>query len=323
MGAGIALVAALGTGCTRELDPIGTVVALDENDAGTVVGCVVEDGIRSGFLIAPGQTARVPLVTGTGEPVCPMVINGPGDILGSVGSGSGYHSVIRRSGTWSDLPAPHPSGGATYARDLNDNGLAVGTAEEGPGGPVRPVAWDTARDRVSLLATSSPQGGEQVWAVNDHGLIVGSGDGSVVVWDTVDAPRRKTNTTWFGYSAVDVDEAGVVMLTGLGKSGTQTHGVTSLLDTTTGEWRTLSLPDRPSFFGRELDGQGRIVGDAATSAGGEHHAVRVTPNGASGIVSPLEPEPALRSRAWSADGRGRVLATVTRADGITRLVEWS
>jgi probable HAF family extracellular repeat protein len=155
----------------RAID-LGAGFATAINDRGQVVGTrSTAGGELRGFIWERGRTRDL----GIAGPTEPLDINERGEVVGWSGAGAepDQRAFLWRDGTVSWLPS---TGRWSRANAINERGEMVGTTSVDDGEPVsRAVRWQ--RDGTMTWLGTLPGGNASgAAAVNDHGLIVGSGN---------------------------------------------------------------------------------------------------------------------------------------------------
>jgi probable HAF family extracellular repeat protein len=204
----------------------GTLVAMDINDSGTIVGWVTGDPTKVnttfGFVYRDGRYTT--LGTLGGNDSLAYSINRQGQIVGTSGSASGeLHAFLYRNGYMKDLGALANS--TTVAYSINDHGEVVGYGSI-PGqngvGHAFLYAGGVMRDLGTLTGfTSSIATG-----INDGGEIVGycNGDAGAAGFLYVSGHMYDLtallvpNTGWTIFSVGGINDAGQISVTGMGNN---------------------------------------------------------------------------------------------------------
>ena len=181
-------------GTFTSFDPPGAIgsVALCINDGGSVAGGFIDVGGAHGFVRAPGGTFTTIDPTGDATQVrlvSPNQINANGVITGFYfDTNTVSHAFVRdANGTVTVFDAPGAgtaSGLGTQARDVNRNGVIVGSFATGVSGMIA-VEHSFVRNSDGTFTVFDPptagSDGSAAFRINDSGAIVGvSIDGNLI-----------------------------------------------------------------------------------------------------------------------------------------------
>lgn len=167
---------------------LGTLVPALINDAGTVVGTVAQaDGSHRVVRWVKGVRTNLGTIGAPGYGAPYLVdLTERGDVAAYAATDAGFRAYVRRAGaaSWRALPGLP---GATDVRvsGINEDGLAVGTSNTGPGTLQRAVTWRNNGPAKALPTLGGETSGTS--QVNDRGDISGfsgvSGGGThAVLW---------------------------------------------------------------------------------------------------------------------------------------------
>jgi probable HAF family extracellular repeat protein len=253
-------------------------------------------------------------------------INEAGIVVGSTqGYLDGVGVSVMRATRWSAvgpqhlgvLP-PYHSGKHSWAMDVNDAGVVVGSSYAGPaaGGcclPIRGFVWTDGAGMQALASMAGAVDREtRATAINNAGQIVGTAmaaDGSyrAVLWPTADASPIDVSVPGSTFtSASDINDAGVVV-------GGASFGasVSAYRRTAAGGHQLLPGLGGSVADARAINGGGAIVGVAEVADGTQHPFLWTA---AGGTIDLGLPPGAVDARARAIDDAGRVVVSAGYID---------
>ncbi len=220
--------------------------AFDVSEGGVAVGIVSRDLYQS-VAVQWTRAGEETLLQG-GNGATPLGINESGQIAG--------YSAGFRATVWSALGVPldiNPSGGASFARSINEAGQVVGWGYDNPGGSglPRPFVWSREsgmRDLVLLPGGTYGVADD----INDLGQVVGCSlddvNAHLVMWNT----DETIVDLGIGYCAAAVNNHGTIVGNGATGGGafrwTASEGLV-LLDSVYGSLRVADVNDREEIVG--------------------------------------------------------------------------
>lgn len=251
----------LSTGCEEDLGapPGGTSEAQDVNEAGTIVGNMLEPGLKIAPFILPkdGTMQKLP---GSGDNATASAVNEANVVVGRRdgqayrwSEGTGFRSLGSLAG---------PTG-ASAAADINDGGVIVGSTTFTSGTVA--FAWHPNFGVMVPLTGLVPGGSSDASAINVHGDVAGTavaadGKPHAVLWPAwggiVDLGVVGEHS-----NATDVSDTGVVV--GSKVVGNDRFAMVWWPGTT-----YLPVPLQPGGLPSQalaVDNSGRIVGQTAST----------------------------------------------------------
>lgn len=200
-------------------------------------------------------------------------INANGDVVGWSNGPAGTRAFLYTDATGMvALPAP-PGRPRTVARDINDAGVVVGSANAGGTDLGHAVVWSgRGVEDIGTLAAGSFS---EAWGVNNSGRVVGwsytNGGGLGVhgfLYSAADGLVDLTPESDTGY-ALDINDAGQV--TGY-KTAPGGYHAFRWQD---GDFVDLGvLPGMAYSFGWAINASGRVTGSSSSASGNSEHVLR-------------------------------------------------
>lgn len=189
---------------------------LSVNASGIVVGASQDaGGLMKAFAYAGGVITN--LGTLGGPTSAAMDVNGNGQIVGHsrISASNGISRAFLHNGTSMNALSGLWDGGSSFAFAVNDNGLVVGTAEEG--GVRKPVFWSGGQ--ISKISNNPGQTSD----INNSGSMVGYYSvGSTMTaffyknGQLIDLNSKlPAGSGWRLYRAVSINETGHIVCIGL------------------------------------------------------------------------------------------------------------
>lgn len=167
----------------EKLEPGGRGSAHGINDAGTVVGISSMEGGSNAVVWrqeADGSYGA-PVALGFGNPTEGPQVNDRGDIVFSAYVWNLHRPVIwpvQPDGSYGEpIWLGRPADGHYYARDMNDQGVVVGSRHQPSEGPPVAVVWLPGDYDAPI-----DLGIGEAWAINEHNQIVGTRGGHLPVF---------------------------------------------------------------------------------------------------------------------------------------------
>jgi hypothetical protein len=314
----------LATSCQRELAHFaaGEWVDADINASGLIVGCVSRDGTPvEGFVLRPGHTDREALAAPAGTVACPAAVSDSGLAVGTAGDAAFRWNL--ENGTFAALPAlPDGKGTGTSARDVNDDGVVVGSSPNASGQFV-PVRWSPDGHPTALVDTQGAPAEGHADSVNRAGAASGLIGGHIVTWAPGATAATFLMSNFAGATEVPINDAGTVVSRFATKSGNRIIPVTYLFpaDGSAATQAPLRVDGWDGFSTIVWEGSDTLVGVGVPA--GQTTWVPVRYSVANGTLTPIADPPPGDVDVLAANPGHVVLMLTQEDDGSHRLVEVS